>query len=103
MQVKLTYTFSAACTIAPILIMVLWLNERELLKDQCLSIKIEGLCVNEGGVRVGSKQKGILMFMQGYKKIDKERYRIYRYKVLLPFIKKKDQILLDWMESLCWT
>ena len=73
---------------APIFISVLGLNERELPEDHCVSIEIPGLCVGGGGVTVGNKECGILMFMRGESGIDKERYRIYRDDVLLPFIEK---------------
>ena len=45
LRVKITYTFSAAGTMAPIFISVLGLNDRELPNDDCISMKIEGLCV----------------------------------------------------------
>ena len=99
MRVKLTYTFSGAGTMAPIFITVLGLNDRELPKDHCVSLKIRGLCVGGGGVTVGSKGYGIMMFMRGEKGIDKERYKIYRDEVLIPFIKESRHEFGGWVEG----
>ena len=99
MRVKLTYTFSGAGIMAPIFITVLGLNDRELPKDQCVSLQIPGLCVGGGGVTVGSKGFGILMFMRGEKGIDKYRYEIYRDEVLIPFIKQSRMEFGGWEEG----
>ena len=48
LRVKLTYNFSVAGKMAPIFITILGLNDREQPNDQCVSLKIKGLCV--GGV-----------------------------------------------------
>ena len=88
LRVKLTYTFTGAGTMAPIFISVLGLNDRELPQDQCVSVKIPGLCVGGGGVTVDNKGYDILMFMRGDKGIDKRRYQVYRDEVLLPFIRE---------------
>ena len=52
LRVKVTYTFSAAGTMATIFISVIGLTERDLPKDPILLIKIKGLCVGGGGVNV---------------------------------------------------
>ena len=72
LRVKLTYTFSAAGTMAPIFISVLGLTERELLEDERIALKIEGLSVGGGGVTVGTKQCGFLLLMRGQKGSDKK-------------------------------
>ena len=54
MRVKLTFTFSALGTCAPLFVSVTGLNERELPHEKCLILKIEGMCVGGGGVAVGS-------------------------------------------------
>ena len=96
MRVKITYTFSAAGTCAAIFITVLGLTERELPQDQCVSLSIEGLCVGGGGVTVGNKTKGYLVFMRGESGIDKERYKIYRDKVFIPFVNSSRTKLNVW-------
>ena len=73
LRVKLTYTFSGAGVMAPIFVSVLGLNEREMPEDQCISLKIPGLCVGGGGVAVGNEQTGLLMFMKGDSGMEKER------------------------------
>ena len=43
LRVKLTYTFCGAGIMAPIFILVMGLNKRELPDDQCISLNIPGL------------------------------------------------------------
>ena len=86
MRVKLTYTFSAAGTMAPFFITVCGLSEREMPTDSCIVLKIQGLCVGGSGVSVGPQQYGYLCFMRGDGKMDKNRYKNYRDKVFLPFV-----------------
>ena len=81
MRVKLTYTFSAAGTVAPVFITVQGLTERELPHHHCLCMNIQGLCVGGGGVTLGKQQTGVLMFMRGDKGMDIERYKAYRDKI----------------------
>ena len=99
LRVKLTYTFTGAGTMAPIFISVLGLNERELPQDQCVALKIKGLSVGGGGVTVGAKQNGILLFMRGDKGMDKNRYQIYRDEVLIPFIRESRSEFGGWKEG----
>ena len=73
---------------APLFISVIGLNNRELTTDNPLVLKIEGLSVGGGGVTLGSKQYGYILFMRGDKGIDKQRYRYYRDNVLIPFIQE---------------
>ena len=73
LRVKLTYTFSAAGTMAPIFISVLGLTERELPEDERIALKIEGLSVRGKGVTVGTKQCGILLLMRGQKGSNKKK------------------------------
>ena len=97
LRVKLTYTFCSAGIMAPICISMLGLNERELPEDQCISLHIPGLCVGGGGVTVGNKESGTLLFMRGDSGSDKKRYQIYRDKVLLPFIRKLRTEFGEWI------
>ena len=99
LRVKLTYTFCGAGMMASIFISVLGLNEREMPDDDCISLTIPGLCVGGGGVTVGSKECGTLLFMRGDSGSDKKRYLIYRDKVLIPFVKKLRTEFGDWMDG----
>ena len=87
-RVKLTYTFSTAGNSAPICISILGLTEYELPQDSCISFKIKGICVDGGGVTVGSSQEGIILLMRGDVGYDKVRYKIYREQVILQFVAK---------------
>ena len=96
---------------ATILINVLGLNERELPKGQCVSLKIPGLCVGGGVVTVGSKGFTILMFIHGEQGIDKDRYEVYRDEISVPFIQQSRTNFGGWekgtpipedMESVSW-
>ena len=55
LRVKITYTFSASGTMAPIFISVLGITERDLTREPIFQIKIKGLCVGGGGVNVGAQ------------------------------------------------
>ena len=99
MRVKMTYTFSGAGTGAPIFVTVLGLTERELPHHQCITVAIEGLCVGGGGVTVGNKQKGWLVFMRGECGMDKERYKTYRDKVFIPFVNASRSEFNGWEEG----
>ena len=99
LRVKLTYTFTGAGAMAPIFILVLGLNERELPQDQCVALEIKGVCVGGGGVTMGAKQNDILLFMRGDKGMDKNRYQIYRDEVLIPFIRESHSEYRGWKEG----
>ena len=99
MRVKMTYTFSGAGTGAPIFVTVLGLTERELPHHQCITVSIEGLCVGGGGVTVGNKQKGWLVFMRGETGMDKERYKTYRDKVFIPFVNASRNEFNGWEDG----
>ena len=88
MQVKLTYTFSAAGTMIPFFITVCGLSEREIPTDSSIILKIQGLCVDGSGVSVVPQQLGYLCLMRGYGNIYKYRYLNYRDKVFLPFVQQ---------------
>ena len=45
---------------------------------------------------MGNSQCGVLMFMRGDNGMDKERYRIYRDEVLIPFVKKSREEFGGW-------
>ena len=98
MRVKLTYTFSAAGTMAPMFVSVLGLTEREMPEDQCITLKIQGLCVG-GCVNVGDKQHGWLVFMRNDISSDKIRYHIYRDEVFLPFVRNTRSDFCGWIEG----
>ena len=91
---KLTYTLSAAGTIADMFISVCGLTEAELPSETCpsglLAIQVEGLCVGGGGVTVGNKSKGWIVFVRSDpgNNADEKRYKFYRDNVLLPFIRQ---------------
>ena len=62
------------------------LTDRELPIDQCISIKSQGLCVGGGGINDGAIQNGTLLLMRNDIVIDKERHKIHRDEVLIPFV-----------------
>ena len=70
----------------PICVSVLGLTDRKLPIDQCMSIKIQGLCVGSGGINVGAIQHGILLLMRNDVAMDKERYKIYIDEESIPFV-----------------
>ena len=84
--VKITYTFSAAGTMAPIFISVLGITERDLPKEPIFLIKIKGLCVGGGGVNLGAQQYGIIIFIRGKNAMDKKIYKIYLDMIIIPFV-----------------
>ena len=86
MKVKLTFTFPAIGTCAPIFISVCELTLKELLKEACIILQVEGLCIGSGGVSIGNKEKGYIMFMRNDADVDKQRYKYYRDGILIPFI-----------------
>ena len=95
-RVNITYTFSSSVTMAPIFISVLGLTERELPKETIVLIKIKGLCVGGGWVKVGAQQYGIIIFMYGENSMDKKIYQIYRYGILVPFISQTRAEYVEW-------
>ena len=111
MRVKLTYTFSAAGTNAPIFVTVTGLTEREMPKDDCIQVMIPGLSVGGGGVTLGNNVMGALLFMRGTEGMEAARYRIYRDTILLPFIQqtrnefhglKPGDFIPNELTAVCW-
>ena len=111
MKVKLTYTFSAAGTMAPFFITVCGLSEREMPEDSCIFMKIKGLCIGGSGVSVGAQQHGYLLLMRGDGQMDKDRYRYYRDNVFLPFVQEtridycgwtKGSVIPDDLQGVSW-
>ena len=111
MRVKLTYTFSAAGTMAPFFITVCGLSEREMPNDKFIKMKIKGLTVGGTGITVGTQKYGWLIFMRGEGGIDKVRYSIYRDKVFIPFVKdtridfgywEEGQVIPDDLQAVSW-
>lgn len=49
---------------------------------------------------VENKECGVLMFMRGDSGMGKERYRIYRDEVLIPFIKQSRKYFGRWKEGM---
>ena len=86
MKVKLTLTFLAIGVCPPILIYVCGLTPKELPKTLCIILQIEGLCIGGGGVSIGNKEKGYIMFMKNDADANKQRYKYYRDEILIPFI-----------------
>ena len=85
LRVKLTFTFTATGSCAPIFVSVCGLSEREMPSDPSVVLEVEGLCVGGGGVSMNNK-KGCVMFMRGDSGAEKCRYNYYRDKVFLPFV-----------------
>ena len=60
---------------------------------------MEGLSIGGGGISLGNTQKGYILFMRGGEKVDKERYKLYRDKIFLPYVNdtrnKYDSFLHD--------
>ena len=67
------------------------LTEAEMPELDCICMKVQGLSIG-GSVNVASKQFGFISFMRGKQGHDKERYKLYRNKVLLPFIQETRKI-----------
>ena len=65
--VKLTYTFLALGSCAPIFVSVKGLSKYKLLDKPILILKIEGMCIRGSGVWVGAKQHGLISFMRSDK------------------------------------
>ena len=107
MRVKLTFTFSAIGACAPIFVSVCGLSERELPNDKCLILEIEGMCIGGGGVSVGKKDVGYLILMRTSSDKDevpdKQRFKYYRDKILLPFVKQSRQEYDGYNEEECGT
>ena len=58
MRVKLTFTFSAIGTCAPIFISICGLTQKELRKEVCIILQVKGLCIGGGDVSIGNKEEG---------------------------------------------
>ena len=86
LRVKITYTFSAAGNMAPIFILVLGINARDIPKDTIFLIKIKGIYVGGGGANVGAQHYVMIKFTPGENAMDNIRYKIYRDKIIIPFI-----------------
>ena len=96
LRVKITYTFSADGTMAPIFIPVLGITEREMPRYTIILIKIKGLCVGGKGVSMGAQQYGIIIFICSENAMDKKRYQIYRDKILIHFIAQPRSEYGEW-------
>ena len=91
MRVKLTFTFLPIGASAPLFVSVCGLSDRELPNLPCIIFEIEGLCVGGEGVNIGRNDIGYLVLMKSTgdgKSNDIQRYKYYRNKVLIPFLKK---------------
>ena len=53
-RVKLTFTFSAVGTCAPLFILVSGLSEREMPTEDCIALLIKSLSIGGGGLNVGN-------------------------------------------------
>jgi hypothetical protein len=92
-RVRLTVTISAAGMMAPIYATVTGLKDTEMPIDLCPSgiviIEVPGLCC--GNVDIRNQQSGYIVFLrqsghEGNGSTETENFRLYREKVLLPFI-----------------
>ena len=95
-RVKITYNFSADDTMDTMNILFLGITELKLTKETVLLIKIKGMCFGGEGMNLGSQHYGVIMFIRGENKIDKKRYQIYRYKILIPFIAQTRAEYWEW-------
>lgn len=87
LRIKMTFTFSAAGTCAPLFFSVCGLTEQELPGESgFLHIEVPGLCVGGAGVNVGVETKGHIFFMRSEKGAQVTRFEYYHDKVLVPFI-----------------
>ena len=75
MRVKLTFTFSAIGTCALIFISISGLTPKELPKEACIILQVEGLCIDGGEVSIGNKEKGYITFTRNDADADKYRYK----------------------------
>jgi hypothetical protein len=95
MRIKLAICMTAGGSLAPVLVSITGLNERELSKDSCpsgfLYMEVNDLCVGGGGINPNSMgQPGYVCFIQneGNKGTDKSKFELYRDKILLPFVER---------------
>ena len=99
LRVKLTHTFAANGTMAPLFVSVCGLTERELPTEQCpsgvLVLKIAGLCIGEASAT------GTVIFVRNDndKQTDKVRFRVYRDDVFLPFVSRQRTLCDGWNEG----
>ena len=106
MRVKLTYTFTAVGSQAPVFVTISGLTAEQLPIATCTSgilcLSIKGLCVAGGGMTVGNAVKGYVVFIRndddGDK--DKKRVRFYCDLILLPFIKGLRRDHDGWQEGM---
>jgi hypothetical protein len=93
LRVRLTVTISAAGMMAPIYATVTGLKDSEMPIDLCPSgiviIEVPGLSC--GNVDIRNQQSGYIVFLrqsghEGKGNTETENFRLYREKVLLPFI-----------------
>ena len=86
MRLKMTFTFSAAGTCAPLCVTVSGLTKQEMPNEPIIMLKVRGLCVGGSGVNVGNDRPGFVFFMRGEYKMDVRRYELYQQEILIPFI-----------------
>ena len=86
MRLKMTFTFSAAGTCAPLCITVSGLSKEELPNEPIVMMKVNGLCVGGSGVSVGNEQPGFVFFLRAEYKMDVRRYELYQKEILIPFV-----------------
>ena len=88
LRVKMTFTFSAVGTSAPIFITAYGLNEREMPHDKSIIVPLKGLCIGGGGVNMSGTTIGHVLFMRKQENADSIRYTHYLKNILLPFIQE---------------
>ena len=101
LRVKLTYTCIAAGVFAPIFVLIVGLAPKEMPSSQCISVKIEGICIGGDGINVGAEQQGIILCMRD--DVDRRnirRYKIYRDEISLAFIKRSREEFSEWRDGM---
>ena len=75
--VNMTFGFSAAGTVLPIVVCVSGLSEAELPGTDFLDLEIQGFCVG-GGANIQNKTVGRVLFMRGTDKAKQKRFCWYQ-------------------------
>jgi hypothetical protein len=99
MQVKLTFSFTAAGNCFPATVTVSGLTKKEMPPgEDFIHVEIPGLCIGGGdvGVRVGSSQQvGHLFVMRNTEGAEKERFKHYQEHILIPGINQQRKKYCD--------
>jgi hypothetical protein len=105
LRVKLTFTFSQAGLVADTFVSIVGLTDQEIPKETCpsgfLAIDVKGLGIGGAGVTVGEQKTGWVVFIRNDndQSGDKERYKFYREKVFLPFVRQSRSWFDNWIPN----